>query len=359
MKKALKIVLSILGIILLAAAALVLWLSVTEFKPGNVMDVKIEANSEIDGVSPFLDDEISIVSWNIGYAGLGEGSDFFMDGGENVSAADQDTVTASLLGIYKTLYSAEEPSTIFMLQEVDQNSSRTYSKDESDFLGIHNSAYALNYSCKFVPYPLPPIGKVNSGLLTTTIYDIDSAERISLPCPFDWPVSMANLKRCLLVSYLPISGSDSKLVIVNLHLEAYDDGEGKIAQTKQLREFIQSEYEKGNYVIAGGDFNQIFPGGTDAYPNTHPELWEPGIITEDIMPEGWTLAYDLETPSCRLLNQPYDPSDTENTQHYVIDGFILSPNVELVSVNTLDEGFVYSDHNPVKLNVKLSSEAVS
>lgn len=359
MKKALKIVLSILGIILLIAAALVLWLSVTEFKPGDVMDVKIEANSEIDGISPFLDQEMSIISWNIGYAGLGEGSDFFMDGGENVSAADQDTVTASLLGIYKTLYSAEDPSTIFMLQEVDQNSSRTYSKDESDFLGIHNSAYALNYSCKFVPYPLPPIGKVNSGLLTTTIYDIDSAERISLPCPFDWPVSMANLKRCLLVSYLPISGSDSKLVIVNLHLEAYDDGEGKIAQTKQLREFIQAEYEKGNYVIAGGDFNQIFPGGTDAYPNTHPELWEPGIITEDIMPEGWTLAYDLETPSCRLLNQPYDPSDTENTQHYVIDGFILSPNVELVSVDTLDEGFVYSDHNPVKLNVKLSSEAVS
>lgn len=359
MKKALKIVLSILGIILLIAAALVLWLSVTEFKPGDVMDVKIEANSEIDGISPFLDQEMSIISWNIGYAGLGEGSDFFMDGGENVSAADQDTVTASLLGIYKTLYSAEDPSTIFMLQEVDQNSSRTYSKDESDFLGIHNSAYALNYSCKFVPYPLPPIGKVNSGLLTTTIYDIDSAERISLPCPFDWPVSMANLKRCLLVSYLPISGSDSKLVIVNLHLEAYDDGEGKIAQTKQLREFIQAEYEKGNYVIAGGDFNQIFPGGTDAYPNTHPELWEPGIITEDIMPEGWTLAYDLETPSCRLLNQPYDPTDTENTQHYVIDGFILSPNVELVSVDTLDEGFVYSDHNPVKLNVKLSSEAVS
>lgn len=359
MKKALKIVLSILGIILLIAAALVLWLSVTEFKPGDVMDVKIEANSEIDGISPFLDQEMSIISWNIGYAGLGEGSDFFMDGGENVSAADQDTVTASLLGIYKTLYSAEDPSTIFMLQEVDQNSSRTYSKDESDFLGIHNSAYALNYSCKFVPYPLPPIGKVNSGLLTTTIYGIDSAERISLPCPFDWPVSMANLKRCLLVSYLPISGTDSKLVIVNLHLEAYDDGEGKIAQTKQLREFIQAEYEKGNYVIAGGDFNQIFPGGTDAYPNAHPELWEPGIITEDIMPEGWTLAYDLETPSCRLLNQPYDPTDTENTQHYVIDGFILSPNVELVSVDTLDEGFVYSDHNPVKLNVKLSSEAVS
>ena len=353
-KKLLKTVLIILGIILLCAAAFILWLSVTEFKPGDVSDVKIEANSEVSGLTPFLDEEFSVISWNIGYAGLGKDSDFFMDGGENVSSADQDTVNASLLGIYKTLYSDADPATVFMLQEVDQNSTRTYGKNEVDALGINNSAYALNYSCKFVPYPVPPIGRVNSGLLTTTIYDIDSAERISLPCPFKWPVSVANLKRCLLVSYLPISGTDSKLVIVNLHLEAYDDGEGKIAQTKQLREFIQSEYEKGNYVIAGGDFNQIFPGGLDKYPNTHTENWEPGQISDDIMPEGWTLAYDLETPSCRLLNQPYDASDTENTQYYVIDGFILSPNVELVSVKTLDEGFEYSDHNPVKLQVKLT-----
>ncbi len=355
-KKLLKTLLIILGVILLIAAAFILWLSVTEFKPGDVTDVKIENNSQVSDISPFLGQEITVMSWNIGYAGLGKDSDFFMDGGTNVASADQDTVSASLLGIYKTLYSDEYPASIFMLQEVDKDSSRTYGKDESDVLGIHNSAYAFNYSCKFVPYPLPPIGRVNSGLLTTTIFDIDSAERISLPCPFDWPVSMANLKRCLLVSYLPISGSSSKLVIVNLHLEAYDDGEGKIAQTKQLREFIQSEYEKGNYVIAGGDFNQIFPGGLDKYPNTHKDLWEPGVLSDDIMPEGWTLAYDLETPSCRLLNQPYDPSDTENTQYYSIDGFILSPNVELVSVKTLDEGFVYSDHNPVKLQVKLLDE---
>ena len=355
-KKLLKTVLIILGVILLCAAAFILWLSVTEFKPGDVTDVKIEANSEVSGLTPFLDEEFSVISWNIGYAGLGKDSDFFMDGGENVSSADQDTVNASLLGIYKTLYSDSEPATVFMLQEVDQNSTRTYGKNEVEALGINNSAYALNYSCKFVPYPIPPIGRVNSGLLTTTVYDIDSAERISLPCPFDWPVSMANLKRCLLVSYLPISGTDSKLVIVNLHLEAYDDGEGKIAQTKQLREFIQSEYEKGNYVIAGGDFNQIFPGGLEKYPNTHTENWEPGQLSDDIMPDGWTLAYDLETPSCRLLNQPYDASDTENTQYYVIDGFILSPNVELISVNTLDEGFEYSDHNPVKIQVNLTSE---
>ena len=230
-KKVFKIVLIVLGAVLLLAAGLILWLSVCEFKPADVTDVKVENNSQVGEFSPFLDQELTVISWNIGYAGLGKDSDFFMDGGENVSSADQDTVTASLLGIYKQLYTGDNQAGIYMLQEVDKNSARTYGMDESDCLGIYNSTYALNYSCPFVPYPLPPIGRVNSGLLTTTMYDIDSSERISLPCPFDWPVSTANLKRCLLVSYLPIEGSSSKLVIVNLHLEAYDDGEGKIAQT--------------------------------------------------------------------------------------------------------------------------------
>ena len=53
-------------------------------------------------------------------------------------------------------------------------------------------------------------------------------------------------------------------------------------------------------------------------------LWTRRYIENLLLPDGWTLAYDLDTPSCRLLNQPYDKED-ENTQHYVIDGFILSP----------------------------------
>ena len=89
------------------------------------------------------------------------------------------------------------------------------------------------------------------------------------------------------------------------------------------------------------------------YPNTHPENWEPGILAEDTAPDGWTLAYDMSVPSCRLLNQPYDASDTENTQHYVIDGLILSPNVQLKTVETVDAGFENSDHNPVLVTVVL------
>ena len=165
-----------------------------------------------------------------------------------------------------------------------------------------------------------------------------------------WPVSTANLKRCLLVSRTPLEGSDKELVLVNLHLEAYDDGEGKAAQTQMLMDLLTQEYEKGNYVIAGGDFNQTFPGALDVFPIRDPSLWTPGVLEEDILPDGWRFACDLSIPSCRLLDRPYDPADS---QFYVIDGFILSPNVGLDSVETLDEQFQYTDHNPVRIQVTL------
>ena len=90
------------------------------------------------------------------------------------------------------------------------------------------------------------------------------------------------------------------------------------------------------------------------YPNTHPDLWQAGVLERSALPAGFSFAFDLSAPTCRLLNQPYDPADTVNTQYYVIDGFILSPNVELESVETLSLGFENSDHNPVLLRVSLT-----
>lgn len=350
MKKILKVLGILLLVVVLAAAGLILWLSVTEFKPTPVESVETSASGELDKVDP--GEELQILSWNIGYGGLGAGSDFFMDGGKDVRSADKEQVLRYLDGI-KTSIQALDPDVV-LLQEVDVDSGRTYRIDQSDYLALDASAHAMNYACDFVPFPLPPLGRVYSGVFTTTQgLAIDEAERISLPCPFQWPVRTANIKRCLLVSYLPIEGSDKQLVAVNLHLEAYDGGEGKIAQTKMLKELIEGEYAKGNYVIAGGDFNQIFPGGLEAFPNTHQDLWTPGLLEEDMLADGWHFAYDLAVPSCRLLNQPYNPADTENTQYYVIDGFILSPNVELLAVEGVDLDFANSDHNPVLISVKL------
>ena len=350
MKKFLRVLLILLLVIVVAVGGLLGWLTATEFRPEPVESLDFLTHSDEAATIP-NDAELKILSWNVGYAGLGKDSDFFMDGGKDARSADQATVQEYLAGISGVINGGEYD--FVMLQEVDTDSSRTYGINEAKALAFGTSSFAFNYSCPFVPVPVPPLGKVNSGLLSCSAYEVSDAQRVSLPCPFSWPLRIANLKRCLMVSYLPIEGSDKQLVLVNLHLEAYDDGEGKIAQTNQLREFIESQYELGNYVIAGGDFNQTFPGSLEVYPMLKADFWTPGVLDDSLLPEGWRFAYDTAAPSCRLLNQPYDPADRENTQYYVIDGFILSPNVELNEVHTLDLAFENSDHNPVELSVTL------
>ena len=353
-----------LGVIVLAAVGLVGWLTVREYKPADVENVDVgtwrdHVNQLSSGESlprPTVGDSLTILSQNTGYCGLGAGSDFFMDGGRDVAPTAEQALT-NQEGLVQQFLA--QNADVYFLQEVDTDSGRTGSKDQSAYyqmiLDSYSSSHALNYSCDFVPFPWPPIGKVHSGLQTLSRFDVAAAQRIALPCPFSWPVSAANLKRCLLVSYVPLEGTDKQLVLVNLHLEAYDDGEGKAAQTKMLMDFLTNEYEKGNYVIAGGDFNQTFPGALDAFPIQNPELWTPGVLENDILPEGWRFACDLSTPSCRLLNHPYDPNPDGN-QFYVIDGFILSPNVALDSVETLNMQFEYTDHNPVLIGVTLKDE---
>lgn len=244
---------------------------------------------------------------------------------------------------------------IYLLQEVDCGSYRSYWIDESEYFrrGLgYNMAFAYNYHCEFVPFPWPPLGKIKSGIATYTAFEVTQATRESLPVPFSWPVRVANLKRCLLVERIPVEGTEKELVIVNLHLEAYDDGEGKFAQTRQLMQLLKAEYAKGNYVIAGGDFNQEFEGAKGAFPQLDESYWQPGLLQNSDLPQGFRYVFDASTPTCRLLNKPYSGVRSQ-TQLYVIDGFIVSDNLHVNLVETVDLNFAHSDHHPVFLQVTL------
>lgn len=349
-------IITVLGIILqtviVLLAALILFLSVTEYKPDDTETLAItgRADKEIAKGEPF-----TVLSWNIGYGALGDNADFFMDGGESVVTADSDRVQYNMDGI-TDMMSAIDPD-IALIQEADRDSARSHGLNEYELLqsrsSDYSSSFASNFKVAFLPYPVPPIGKVDSGIATFSKYKLASAERIQLPIPFKWPVRMANLKRCLLVSRTPVKGSHNELVLINLHLEAYDSGEGKKMQTKMLADILNEEFKKGNYVIAGGDFNQIFSSeNQNAYPLKE-GLWHPGVIDITGIEGAWSFLMDETVPSCRSLDKPLKGADTEDFQYYLIDGFIVSGNIKVEESFNEDAGFVYSDHNPVVLKATL------
>ncbi len=352
MRKALKTVGIVLLCIIIIVGAALAYLTITEFRPNDVEDISVTAGDT--SAVLHTGETLRVLAFNTGYAGLDKTQDFFMDGGTGVNPIGGSAkVRENMAGILKAIQEAD--AQIVLLQEVDQSSSRSSRINEADYyqqnIGM-NAAFAVNYQCNFVPYPLPPIGKVKSGLLTLTDYQPTQAQRQSLPVAFSWPLRIANLKRCLLVERIPVEGSEHELVLINLHLEAYDsDGQGRVAQTRQLLYFISQEYEKGNYVIAGGDFNQSFDE-TVHFGGSWDGKWTPGALTQFELPQGVHFVYDSALPTCRSLDQFYT-GDRDNHVFYLIDGFIVTDNVQVEDVHTIDLDFEYSDHNPVLLQASL------
>ncbi len=365
MKKVINAILVTLILVALVMVTVLAYLTVDEYQPEEREELVIAGKSENKVQT---DTPIRLVTWNIGYGALGDNADFFMDGGRMVYTADKARVYQNLENQLETV-EALDPD-IFLAQELDLGSSRSRLINESEYFTDNSNSkvfrgvnvFSYNYKVSFVPLPLPPIGRVECGIETFSSFMVDSATRIRLPCPFSWPLRTFNLKRCLQELRLPIEGSDKELVLVNLHLEAYDSGEGKIAQTKLLKEILLEEVAKGNYVIAGGDFNQSFSDvDTSMYPVLE-GMWEAGEVDvtefdDPSTPPKDLLFYTDETvPSCRSLDRPLagaPSTDPDDFQYYIIDGFIVSHNIEVEKVYTEDLGFISSDHNPVVMDFKI------
>lgn len=359
MKNFLRIAVTILVMIVLVAGCLIGFLTVDEFNPEEVEKLVIEGKGE---KTISVGEPMKIMSLNMGYGALGDNADFFMDGGRKVYTADKARVLENLdrdISIIEGI-----APDILCVQELDRNSDRSHFIDQSEYFKViskadvfhGNNAFATNFKVAFVPVPIPPIGKVLAGIEVFSGYRMDSAVRLRLPCPFSWPLRTFNLKRCLEVVRFPVEDSDKELVLVNLHLEAYDSGEGKIAQTRALKDVVEKEAKEGNYVIVAGDFNQTF-SNTDAsaYPAIR-ELWQPGSIDIADFDPDFSFYQDSSVPTCRSLDRALDTAESRDPmdfQYYVVDGFITSSNVSVQSVHTDDYGFVSSDHNPVIMEFTL------
>ena len=346
-KRILKYLLIIIIVVVLGFICMIVYAVLTDYKP---KELEIISTSEMPSI---LKDSLTLtlLTWNIGYAGLDKEMDFFFDGGTKVITPEK-TCRENLNEI-GTLLKGNDSIDFILLQEVDRRSKRSYRLNEYDTilnkLNDHLPFFAKNYDVFFVPKPISnPMGKVVSGIATFSKYIPSSSTRHTFPGDFGFPTQLFWLDRCFLVNRYPIENG-KELVLINTHNEAFDEGNIRKAQMELLKLFILKEFNNGNFVIAGGDWNQCPPDFKPAFQGNQVNTSQM-VMESDYLPAEWKWIYDNTNPSNRTVIAAYDPATTTTT---VIDFFLLSPNIDPGSVKCIQLGFKNSDHNPVIIKVTL------
>jgi len=298
-----------------------------------------------------LNSILSFITWNIGFGGFGCEADFFMDGGKMSNPSRQNSLK-NMEGITQCL--TNQAADFILLQEIDTQAKRSWYINQvakiTQKLPNHQATFTPNFKVSYIPYPPnDPIGEVESGLATISHYHATENIRQELPGQYFWPYSMFFLKRCFLAQRFPVANG-KELIVINTHKSAYDGGRFKHLQMQVLKDTIEQEYYQGNYVVVGGDWNQCpphFPVNT--FTTANQTTVEESNIAATFLPN-WQWAYDPTQPTNRKLDTPFD---TEKSATTILDFYLLSPNIELIQVKTLDQQFAFSDHQPVYLQIQL------
>lgn len=310
----------------------------------------------------------TVVSCNLGFGAYGPDYSFFMDTGEmddgtptrgvHGRAESREAVLTNMGTALDTL-TALDPD-LLLLQEVDENAHRSFRVNQRQMTGEafpgHSQVWGENFHCAFLFYPFTdPHGDTKAGLQTLSRYRVDRAVRRSYPIDESFFLKFTDLDRCFTLSYLPVEGTHRQLVVVHSHMSAYDEGGTvRARQLELLRQVLTEEYQKGNYVIVGGDFNHALYGTAHAFESrqTFPG-WVQTLDDTDLPEHFAFVAADngFTVPTCRGADIPYTPGVNYTT---VVDGFLVSDNVTARAEN-IDSQFAFSDHNPVLLTFSLAA----
>lgn len=353
-KRILKILFIVMATIILVVLSYLLYVVLSYHRVGDNLTLEIEGDAEnIASVNT----EISLLTYNIGFGAYSADYSFFMDGGEHSRALSKEAVLDNINGVMDVI--ANENCDLILLQEVDTDGTRSYHVNQKNLISEKyprfDQVFAENYDSPYFLYPIhEPIGANKSGILTLSRFNIESSIRRSLPVENSLS-KYFDLDRAYSVSFIK-TDNGKNLVIYNVHLSAYTS-DGTIAddQLKMLSEDMQAQYEKGNYIIVAGDFNKDLLGDSSKYfKRSEGEYYWAAALNNNLLPQGIKSYSGTNAPSCRNAEAPFKGDGTDFVLS--VDGALVSENIEVLSCETVDTSFAYSDHNPVKLKFVLKPE---
>ena len=281
-KKILKVIGIIILVIVLTLAAYIIYLYASYHRIEDNKELQVETISDNTSAGDPLTagEKYSALTYNIGFGAYTPDFSFFMDGGKSSWAKSKDSVKETIKGAGE-LVASKDPD-FALVQEIDLDATRSYHVNEysilKEIIPAYNCVFAQNYDSAFLFYPFTqPHGKSKAGLALFSKYPITGSMRRSFPISTSF-TKFFDLDRCYSISRVPVDNG-KELVIFELHMSAYGNSDAiREGQIRMLSEDMQKEYEAGNYVICGGDFNHdLNPGPTHSraqnFRSIFPSAW--------------------------------------------------------------------------------------
>jgi endonuclease/exonuclease/phosphatase family metal-dependent hydrolase len=273
----------------------------------------------------------SVISYNIGYL---SGMTNNLPIEKPRSLYDQN--------LNKVIYELKKVNAdIIALQEIDYNSKRSYHIDqqkELSKLGYTNYGQNINWDKKYVPFPYYPIsmhfGKILSGQSILSKYPILQQERIELKRNVNNPFYYDSFYIDRLAQVTKIKINDQFLILINVHLEAYDQATRKL-QMQQVKS-IYIKYYKDFPTILLGDFNSDI------------KYKDAGISLFLKLPETGCAAFSIDNPE----NTYSSESPTERLDYI----FYNKQFIKEIDAKILTQFELASDHLPLLLKFKFKDQ---
>ena len=288
--------------------------------------------------------DLRVLTWNIGYGALGKDADLYVDGGRSLRTLSKPQIAAGSNAIAQNL--SRLPCDIMCLQEVAQAGILTRNLDVRSIIDEALPNRNRYFWTDLKTVLLPPLLSVSHGMATYTAKMSNQCRIIALPDATAYMLGFAKKPYVGMMNTMPIRDTDKAWVIINIHLPIFNTTPAtRAAQLGRLFDVAKQEYDKGNYVVIAGDWN------TRLCETSFEHTTDPKFLTiyenfpQDSLPDGWKIGTDPKTPTVRAIHSAFAKGQTYTT---IFDGFVVSPNVQMSSVTTLDQNFTHSDHQLVK-----------
>jgi len=327
MKQFLKFLIKVILVFLLAFVGFFFWGSAA-VHPANEKDIIIQTNTK----SAFLTDSVfSIATYNIGYlSGMTN----------NLPVAKPKTLFESNLAKVKAVFAALNID-ILAFQEIDFASNRSFDVNqqlELAKLGYPFIGQTVNWDERYLPFPYWPIsmqfGHVYSGQSVLSHYPIKSQQRIVLEAVADAPFYRTAFYIDRLAQVVKIDLNGKTAVVINVHLEAFDNATRR-KQTLIVLDLYNGFKDEFPTLLVG-DFNSDFKF---ADATIAPLITAPNIGIAAYPKNNYPNTYSSVNPIKR------------------IDYIFYNKNfIEALSSRVLTEMGDASDHLPLMMRFKLKQK---